>query len=204
MSETLFIKLNQAKNFEHSKVTIGDIAELCCTNKKVIQNISGVILLEDQSRGQNRYVLSVMDIIHVVQKKFPEVDIECIGETECVVMFQSQNEKSRIGEIAKVIMICVILFFGAGFSIMAFNNDAGIQEMFRQIVSKYSVNQHLGIRLMETGYSLGIGIGILVFYNHFFNVKLSKDPTPIEVEMRKYEKEINLTIIEEYGRLNKK
>ena len=204
MSETLYIKLDQAKNLEHSKVTIGDIAELSCTNKKVIQNISGVILLENKSRGQNRYVTSVMDIIRIVQKKYPEVDIECIGETECVVMFQNQKSRHRILEIAKVLMICIILFFGAGFSIMAFNNDAGIYEMFRQIVSKFSVNQHLGIRLIETGYSLGIGIGILVFYNHFFKVKLSKDPTPIEVEMRKYEKEINLTIIEEYGRFNKK
>ena len=53
---------------------------------------------------------------------------------------------------------------------------------------------------MEVSYSIGLAVGILVFYNHFGPKKLSKDPTPIEVEMRKYETEINQALIDGYNR----
>ena len=53
---------------------------------------------------------------------------------------------------------------------------------------------------MELSYSVGIVIGILVFFNHFGKKKLSVDPTPIEVEMRLYENDIQTTVIAEYAR----
>ena len=53
---------------------------------------------------------------------------------------------------------------------------------------------------MEVSYSIGLAVGILVFYNNFGPKKLSKDPTPIEVEMRKYETEINQALIDGHNR----
>ena len=43
-------------------------------------------------------------------------------------------------------------------------------------------------------------MGIIVFFNHFAVAKLSTDPTPIEVEMRLYEDNINKTLIQNDGR----
>ena len=53
---------------------------------------------------------------------------------------------------------------------------------------------------MELCYSVGLGVGILLFYNHFGLKRLSKDPTPIEVEMRKYETDVNQVLIEGHNR----
>ena len=58
--------------------------------------------------------------------------------------------------------------------------------------------------ILEVGYALGLGVGIIVFYNHFGPKKLSKDPTPIEVEMRKYETDINKALIDGHNRQNGK
>ena len=57
-----------------------------------------------------------------------------------------------------------------------------------------------GATLLELSYSIGIVLGILVFFNHFGKRKLSVDPTPIEVEMRLYENDIQTTVIAEYSR----
>ena len=46
-------------------------------------------------------------------------------------------------------------------------------------------------------------MGILVFFNHFGKKRFSADPTPIEVEMRTYENEIQSTLIEAYSRKEK-
>ena len=59
-------------------------------------------------------------------------------------------------------------------------------------------------KYLEVGYALGLGVGIIVFYNHFGPKKLSKDPTPIEVEMRKYETDINKALIDGHNRQNGK
>ena len=39
-----------------------------------------------------------------------------------------------------------------------------------------------------------------VFFNHFAKLKLNTDPTPLEVEMRLYEDNINKTLIQNDGR----
>ena len=57
-----------------------------------------------------------------------------------------------------------------------------------------------GFSVLELSYSIGIIIGILVFFNHFGKKKSSVDPTPIEVEMRLYENDIQTTVIAEYSR----
>ena len=53
---------------------------------------------------------------------------------------------------------------------------------------------------MEAGYSVGLAVGILVFFNHFAVKKLNTDPTPLEVEMRLYEENVCKTLIQNAGR----
>lgn len=60
--------------------------------------------------------------------------------------------------------------------------------------------QEQGRKILEYCYSIGLGVGIIIFYNHFGPKKLTKDPTPIEVEMRKYERDINQTLIDGHNR----
>ena len=60
-----------------------------------------------------------------------------------------------------------------------------------------------GFGLMEAGYSVGLAIGILVFFNHIAVKKLNTDPTPLEVEMRLYEENICKTLIDQAGRKEK-
>ena len=50
---------------------------------------------------------------------------------------------------------------------------------------------------------IGIIIGILTFFNHFGKKRLSVDPTPMEVEMRLYENDIQTTLVETYSRKEK-
>ena len=94
----------------------------------------------------------------------------------------------------------MITFVGAAFSIMTFNNDVGISKLFAQIYELTTGEIKRGLTLLEISYSVGIAIGIIVFFNHFGKRKFSVDPTPIEVEMRTYENEIQTTLIQNYER----
>ena len=52
------------------------------------------------------------------------------------------------------------------------------------------------INVLEVSYSLGLAVGIIVFYNHIGGRRLTKDPTPIEVAMRNYEYDVDMALIE--------
>ena len=53
---------------------------------------------------------------------------------------------------------------------------------------------------MEIAYSAGLMIGILIFFNHFGKRRFTVDPTPMEVQMRVYENDIQTTLIENAAR----
>lgn len=200
MSDTLYIKMDQCVEVTKSYVTIGDLGKLECKNKTVVNRLKPIKLLNDNSNGKKRYIVSIMKIFEIVDKEFENVDVQSIGETDCIIEFKKANSDNKAFEILKVIGICIILFFGAGFSIMSFNNDITIEAMFEKICKLFAGSKNTGKTVMEVSYSIGLAVGILVFYNHFGPKKLSKDPTPIEVEMRKYETEINQALIDGHNR----
>lgn len=94
----------------------------------------------------------------------------------------------------KSALIGIVIFFGSGFSIMAFHNDIGIVDLFAQIYTQvigYAPEQMGGL---EVGYSIGLALGILIFFNHISLKKRENDPTPLQVEVSKYEQDVEDTI----------
>ena len=64
------------------------------------------------------------------------------------------------------------------------------------------VRQHAAIvkKKLQVGYCIGLAVGIIIFFNHFGKKKITKDPTPIQVQMRKYANDIDTVFIENAGR----
>ena len=73
-------------------------------------------------------------------------------------------------------------------------------KMFGQIYELVTGTKSDGFTVLEFTYSIGIAIGILTFFNHFGKRRFSVDPTPIEVEMRLYENDLQTTLIENISR----
>jgi stage V sporulation protein AA len=65
-------------------------------------------------------------------------------------------------------------------------------------------NKSSGFTILEVSYSLGLLIGIVVFYNHLGKKKLSFEPTPIEVSMKSYEREMDEAIVKRCERKGEK
>jgi stage V sporulation protein AA len=87
--------------------------------------------------------------------------------------------------------VSTLVFFGSAFTIMAFHNDVDIQGVFERFYLQLMGTQKPHVTELEISYALGIGAGIMVFYNHFSKKRLTKDPTPIEVELKKYNQDLN-------------
>ena len=86
---------------------------------------------------------------------------------------------------------------------MTFHNDIGIVRVFGQIYEMITGRGSDGVTALEISYSIGLALGIIVFFNHIGGRRITKDPTPIEVEMRVYENDVNQALAETADREGK-
>lgn len=200
MSDILYLKIQKNTQVNTQDVRLGDIAEMECANKDIIDKLKTIKILHMSAGERNRQVVSVMKVMKLILKECPTLQIDNLGETDFVVTYDGKRNVSQFWIYVKVTFICTILFCGAAFSIMAFNEDAGVTEMFKKIYLLITGTESDGFTVIEFSYSLGLSVGIIVFYNHFGRAKITKDPTPIEVEMRMYEDEINTVLVESSNR----
>lgn len=148
-----------------------------------------------KSNIQKRIVVSALKLVSLVEQTCPGVQVEVIGETDVVIEYTPQK-KQGMGQWLKIAMVCLVCFFGTAFTIMAYHNDVGIRDVFAQVYQIVTQKEAQGINPLEVSYSVGLATGILVFFNHIGNLKLTKDPTPIEVSMKNYERDVNKTLVE--------
>lgn len=191
MPETVYLKTTISSKVHKTNVSIGDIAKVYCENTSVANKVKALHAYTFHNSQQKRIVFSALKLIEIICEAYPTVDVSHIGEIDFVIEYESNDKKFRVPTWINVLLCCIIIFFGAAFTIMTFNTDVSVSKMFSQIYTDVTGRTHDGFTILEITYSIGIGIGIIVFYNHFGKKKLSYDPTPIEMEMRKYETEID-------------
>lgn len=202
MSDILYLKLEKSVNVHNTNIKIGDIAKLECANSSITEKVKEIPLLELDSKKEYKYVISVLKVMEAIHKYFPELEIDNIGECDFVLHFVQEKE-NLLMEYLKIIFICFIVFIGAAFTIMTFNNDVGVDELFLQFYKQVMNKESSGFTILEMSYSIGLGFGILVFYNHIGGKRKMTDPTPIQVEMRIYEDEVNTALVRNYTREGK-
>ncbi len=195
MQDTVYLRIDQSKKITKDDITVKDVATISCTDEKLKNRINAIKLYSFAGKTQTRIIISSLKIIDEIQKELPGISLTPLGETDILIELNIKKNPSLWMIYTKVALICLIVFFGAAFTIMAFNMDVAVHDVFEMFYEQVMGKESDGFTILEFTYSLGLAIGILVFYNHFGAKRLSKDPTPIEVEMRSYEQEINSTLI---------
>ncbi|MCI6120506.1 MAG: stage V sporulation protein AA [Lachnospiraceae bacterium] len=205
-NETVYIKADRDVEVSNPDVTLGDVLTMECSNPHIVPKLNTIKLLKfhhTDNKNQNRVAVSVLKVIECIHKEYPNINVENMGETDFIVTYEAQKDSGGIWHYAKITAVVIISFIGASFSIMAFNNDVDTTKMFAQIYQLLTGKTSDGFTILELTYCIGLIIGILTFFNHFGKKKFTVDPTPMEVEMRLYENDIQTTLIENYSRKEK-
>jgi len=199
--EILYLKLDKDVEVNSADIFLKDLGSLYCLNDTVVNrcNALKICTLKEE---QTRKVISVMKIIEMITNVYPGIRVENIGETDIIIERVKQEKKGRYRLLPKILFVSLISFFGTAFTIMAFHNDIQIQDLFNNVHRMITGRASNGHSVLEFSYSVGLCIGIIVFFNHIGGKRISSDPTPIEVEMRIYEEDVNQTLIENAERMN--
>ena len=202
---TLYLKIGKNIVVTDRRVTLGDVAKMECTDQAALRQIRQKKLYsfraEDDKKKKNTLVVfSVLKVIELIHEDYPNLDISNEGEKDFIIEYIPNPEKPKWINALKTVALCVVIFFGAAFTIMAFNNDVSVGDVFSKFYRQVMGKESSGVTELEICYSIGLAIGITLFFNHVGSKKITPDPTPMQVEMRKYEKDVDTTFIENAGR----
>lgn len=198
-TETLYLKIDSNVLVHQKNLIVKDIAQTACANSSVQNKVQTLKLSNLQISKPGRYVKSVLDVLEAIQKEYPSLKIENLGEADFIITYEEEKGKSRLIGYVKTILVSVLSFFGAAFSIMTFNNDVDIRGLFADVYLLFTGQTSDGFTVLELAYSFGLGIGIILFFNHFAGKRIETDPTPMDVQMHTYEQDVNQTIMSNYG-----
>lgn len=196
MQENVYLKITLSAKVHKPQVTVGDVAKVYCQDKALLNKIKTLNIYTFHNPKENRVIYSAVKVIEIITENCPSINISHIGEPDFVLEYEPINKKNIIPAWVNVSICSIIMFFGAAFAIMTFNTDVSISKLFSDIYADITGQNNDGFSILEISYSVGLGLGIIIFYNHFGKRRLSKDPTPIELEMRSYETDIETALVD--------
>lgn len=193
----VYIKpVKKANIIKKKLVTIKDLTRLQGP-KDIVNKLYPLIVMKIPEEQNKNYLISVLDIIKVIQDFDERIVVYNFGEKDTIICYSREEKKeNKAITLLKVIFIAGVLITGSAVAIMAFHTDTQMPKIFTNFYFLFLGRNDLQPYLVEIPYSLGLAIGISVFFNHFSKIKFTSDPTPIEVELKLYENQVDDSIIE--------
>lgn len=185
----IYIKLDAHVRVNQKDVRLEDMASVYCDDEKIKGQAENVLVFSFDKEDGEKEVISILYIYEMVQRNLEEnIELHSIGESDCLVDLISGKKPSKLWSNIQVVLVSLVTFFGAAFSIMTYNEDAGVSDVFNTLYEMF-MGTDSGNGVLEFTYSIGIALGILVFFNHF-EKKGRRNPTAMEIQMDKYEQDM--------------
>ena len=200
MNETVYLKAPQCTEVQQPEVLLKDCMKLHTTDPKLRDKLNSLPVWTFQKGQKGQVVISILKVIEKIQKYAPDLQISNLGEGDFILQYEPPDKLARAKEILFTLLICLIAFFGGGYAIMAYNTDVGAKELFTFLSMLFLGNAQTGVVYLSISYAVGLTIGMLLFFNHLGSHRLTEDPSPLEVQMRLYEKDLSTTIIKDMSR----
>lgn len=200
---TIYIQLKNRIVIPKGKaVMLRDVAILI-TKPEIKELLYSILLIQPSKSDGNLILIDMLWIIPRIHELLPDAHIEPIGEIRTVVQIEaSQARGAGKPSIPLFILVWLLLFFGSALTIMNFHADVNMQEVQIRIVEMLTGRRDEHPYVFQVAYSLGIGFGMVIFFNHLFKKKWNEEPTPLEVEMFLYQKNIDQYVInQEYAKM---
>ena len=191
----LYLKCKQDVETCETDVFLKDVASIECEDATT-QARCRAIKVYQFKENNTRIVISVTKLIQLICKECPGILVQSVGEMDVLIEKVQKDTYKGWKLWVKVALVCAVSFFGTAFTIIAYNNDVGVTEIFEELYLVVMAKEPSQVNILEVTYSIGLAAGIIVFFNHIGGRRTTKDPTPIEVSMRNYERDVNQALVE--------
>ncbi|MFB1080774.1 stage V sporulation protein AA [Jeotgalibacillus sp. JSM ZJ347] len=171
-----YIEMKPKVSLAGGPVLLGDIAEIWAPSDLKSELYRQTVLEEIDGRYS---IVSSTDIYRL----FTNTDFTVTGSTYTVV---ERLESTRSSSLL-LCLVWLLLFTGSALTIMYFHEDVSMAETQLVIVNMLG-GAHPN--WFHIPYSAGIGLGMLLFFNRLLKKQFNDEPSPLDIEIYKYEKSV--------------
>ncbi|MCP3025796.1 stage V sporulation protein AA [Halobacillus sp. A5] len=188
MSTPIYIRMRQSIRIPiKQEIRLYEVAKVTGTliNRQTIENI---ILHRVTEEDKNIIVIDSYLIVDILMNRFPEREVEILGSNQCVVHIE---RKKKMPPLLVVGFIWLLLFVGAAMAIMNFHYDVAMESVQQKLHYMLTGEEEKHPLWIQVPYSLGLGLGMILFFNHWFSKKFNEEPNPMEIEVFKYQEDLD-------------
>ncbi|MEC2075760.1 stage V sporulation protein AA [Metabacillus fastidiosus] len=188
MEKTLYLRLrHRIQASPNEVITIGKIAQVV-GNREWAEQVKKIIVRHVNSSDKNIVVLDVMAVVNEIHKLDEEINVQTIGPSQTII--EVVYEKKKISPFLFGV-VWLLLFVGSGLAIMNFHEDVSMQQVHTRIYKMITGEVNEQPLLLQIPYSIGLGLGMILFFNHLFKKRFNEEPSPLEVEMFNYQMDLD-------------
>lgn len=192
MDKTIYIRMrNRSQVRKEDKVVLKDIA-LIIADDDLINKLQTLEIYQVTNADRNIVIIDAMKVIKRITSILPNSDVQMIGPSQTIVEVIITKKKFSVPAF---LLIWFLLFFGAALTIMNFHEDVSMQVVHQKLYTMVTGKKELKPLLFQIPYSFGLGLGMILFFNHFFRKRINEEPSPLEVEMFNYQQDIDQYVI---------
>lgn len=198
----VYLKCNKDVETQSSDVFLKDVASVECVDTAILAKCKS-LKVHRFKEDEKRVVVSTIKLIQLICRVCPEVLVQSVGETDVLIEKIKVDKKKGVKVWCKIAVVCLVCFFGTASTLVAYNSDVAVRDIFEEVYEVFMDKPSGPVNILEITYSIGLALGIIVFFNHIGKRNITSDPTPIEVSMRNYERDVNQALIETADREGK-
>ncbi|MGO0060936.1 stage V sporulation protein AA [Brevibacillus fluminis] len=201
MADLLYFRLRKRLSVSPgATISLGDICQLFMDGVSE-QNLAKIPIYQVKPTDGNLVIIDVMQVIQKLRSIYPELSLEVQGASQIIVEVLSPRKKPNLLLVA---LVWLVLFVGSGLAIMNFHTDVSMLQVHQRIYYLLTGETNMQPLLLQIPYSIGIGLGMILFFNHIFKKRINEEPSPLEVELFLYQQSLDQYYIQHENKENEK
>lgn len=196
--ENVFIKLSKKRTMGLGvNVYIKDIASVYANDPKILKDVKNLKIYNKKEDEDWDYIDS-MDVLNKIGEYNPDLQINLLGSDDVLLELKSREEERPVSEFIKVALICILLLFGTALAIVNFHEDVNMAESIEKLYFTFTGEKDSNPYIMTIPYSIGLVVGMGVFFNRIISTskRRKKEPGPMEMELYLYDADMEECLLE--------
>lgn len=192
LAEIVYLRMrHRIQKKLHDKVLLKDLAQIVA-DPSLTAILQDLCVYEISEQDQNIIVIDSIQVLKKIRNLNKNIEIQLIGPVQTIieVIF-----KRRIMSIPLFIVVWLLLFIGSALTIMNFHEDVSMQYVHQRLYKMITGKDTNKPLIFQIPYSIGLGLGMVIFFNHVFKKRLNEEPSPLEVEVFNYQQSIDQYVI---------
>ncbi|GAB7386203.1 stage V sporulation protein AA [Bacillaceae bacterium] len=202
MHPTVYLRLrHRVQTGPNDTLRLADVGQVIVDDERLEQQLLRLPVYQVRQSEGNIVVIDVMRVIRLIKRFDPRLEVDVQGSPQTIVEIVYDRKKPPF---VAIVFVWLILFVGSGLAIMNFHEDVSMKEVHQRIHFLVTGKAEQHPLWLQIPYSFGIGLGMILFFNHVFRKRINDEPSPLEVEMFLYQQSLDQYLIMNENKENRR